>query len=128
MAQYNFVKFDDIHKRLENRITVTKSQSIGFPAKFYKDNKISDFKYVVLFYDSDKKAIGIFFSNDEAEKSKFKILHSKTGPGGSVISRSFFKSNDIDTRKVYGRYDWEKFQQEGVGEIYVIKLKEREVG
>ena len=38
---YNFQKFEGRNVRLENRITITKSNSIGFPSKFYDDNKIS---------------------------------------------------------------------------------------
>jgi len=39
---YNFKKFEGRNARLESRITITKSNSIGFPTKFYVDNKIKD--------------------------------------------------------------------------------------
>jgi hypothetical protein len=123
---YNFQKFEGRNIRLENRITITKSNSIGFPSKFYNDNKIKDFKYVVLYWDGGNKAVGIKFTNDENEKSKFTIIHSKIGYGGSVVARSFFKLYEIDPKVYHGRYDWEKQNIEGVGEVYAIKIESRE--
>jgi hypothetical protein len=122
---FEFKKFEGRNVRLETRITVTKSFSIGFPSKFFADNKIGDYKFVVLFWDENSKAIGIKFTNDEAEKSKFSIIRSQAGYGGSVVARSFFKAYSIDPKKYYGRYDWKKHNIEGVGEIYAIELKER---
>lgn len=122
---YNFKKFEGRNVRLEDRITITKSNSIGFPMKYYRDNAIKNKKYVVLFYDDVKKAIGIHFMNNEEEKNKFSIIHSKAGYGGSVVVRSFFRTYNIDPKLYYGRYEWEKINYEGVGEIFVINLKER---
>lgn len=123
---YNFQKFEGRNVRLENRITITNSNSIGFPSKFYDDNKIKDYKYVVLYWDADNRAIGIKFTNDENEKSKFTIIQSKAGYGGSVVSRSFFKTYEIDPKIYHGRYDWEKQSIDGVGEIYAIKIQAKE--
>ncbi len=123
---YQFKKFEGRNVRQEDRITITKSNSIGFPQKFYQDNDIKNFKYVVLFWDESNKAIGIHFTNDEKEKNSFKIIHSKKGYGGQVVVRSFFRTYSIDPKVYHGRYEWEKYNLEGVGEIFVIKLKERD--
>lgn len=124
---YNFKKFENAHQRLENRITVTKSAAVGFPTKFYTDNHIGEYKFVVLYYDEVQKALGVHFTNDENEKNKFKIIHSKLGYGGNIIARSLFKSLDIDPKLYYGRYEWEKYPLEGVGEVFAIKLTERQI-
>ena len=124
--EYNFQKFEGRNVRQENRITITKSNSIGFPSKFYNNNKIKDFKYVILYWDGGNKAIGIKFTNEESEKSKFTIIHSKIGYGGSVVARSFFKMYEIDPKVYHGRYDWEKQNIEGVGEVYAIKIEKKE--
>jgi hypothetical protein len=121
---YQFKKFENKNVRQEDKITITKSSSIGFPQRFYQDNNIKGFNYVVLFWDTDSSAIGINFSNNENEKNKFKILHSKLGYGGSIVARSFFRSNDIDVKIYYGRYVWEKVKLESGEELYVIKLQE----
>jgi len=123
---YKFVKFEAQHARVEDRITVTKSNSIGFPTGFYKKNNIGGKQYVVLYWDSEAKAIGIEFLNNDSEKSKFKIIHSKTGYGGSIITRSFFRINNIDPKKYYGRYLWKKVTDDVAETLYVIELKERD--
>lgn len=126
MSDFNFIKFQGMHGRTEDRITITKSESIGFPTKFYKDNGIDNFKYVVLFYDSEKKAVGVHFTNSEEEKNKFTIIKSKQGYGGSIIARSFFRGLGIEANKYRNRYKWSKSNIDGIGEIYVINLLLRE--
>ncbi|MFA6548295.1 MAG: hypothetical protein WCT11_05190 [Candidatus Magasanikbacteria bacterium] len=122
--EFNFKKFEGRNVRQEDRITLTKSHSIGFPQKFYNDNNIKSFKSAVLFWDDANKAIGVLFTNDESEKNKFSIIHSKEGYGGSVVARSFLRFNNIDPKIYHGRYEWEKHNQEGVGDLFVIKLRE----
>lgn len=124
---HNFSKFVNVNKKAEDKITVTKSSSIGFPSKFYSENKIEGFKYGVLFYDEQNKTIGIIFTNSEDEKSKFTIIKSKQGtPGGAVIARSFFKTYNIDPTKYAGKYNYGKENIEGYGEAFFIELKEKE--
>ncbi|PIU26118.1 MAG: hypothetical protein COW32_08840 [Candidatus Aquicultor secundus] len=124
---YNFKKFEGRNARLESRITITKSNSIGFPTKFYVDNKIKDYKYVILFWDEQNQAIGVHFTNDEEnrhEKDRFSVIHSNKNYGGSVVTRSFFKANNIDLEKYHGKYDWKIVDLEDYGHLYVIELKE----
>lgn len=121
---YNFQKFEGRNVRLESRITITKSNSVGFPSKFYNDNGIKNYKYVIFYWDPENRAIGIKFTNESGERNKFSILHSKSGYGGSVVARSFFKSYDIDPKKYHGRYDYEKFTDREIGEIFVIKIED----
>jgi hypothetical protein len=120
---YNFKKFEKKNVRMENRITLTKSNSIGFPQKFYEGNGIKNFKYAVLYWDEKNKAIGIHFTNKEKDEG-FKIIHGQKY-GGQIVVRSFLKENNINPDIYRGRYDWEKYNLEGVGEVFVIKLKER---
>lgn len=124
--QYNLKKFEGRNVRLENRITITKSYSIGLPSKFYSDNGIKDFKYAILFWDEKNKVIGIKFTNDQSEKSKFTIVHSKIGYGGGISARSFFKTYNLDPETYHGRYDWEKINADNIGEVFVINVKEKE--
>lgn len=125
MAELKFQKFTNLHQRQENRISVTSSNSFGFPRKFFKDNKIGRYKYVVLYYDRRNKAVGFYFTNSEEEKYKFSIIRSKQGYGGSVVTTSFFKTYNLNSRLYRGKYDWEKKKMEGIGELFIIQLKER---
>jgi hypothetical protein len=78
----------------------------------------------VLFWDEENKAVGIHFTNNEEEKSKFSIVKSRDY-GGMISAKSFFTKNAIDPKKYKGRYDWEKHTEPEVGELFVIKLVER---
>lgn len=119
---YNFSKFESTHGRYESRITITASNSIGFPTKFYKENKIESYKYVILYFDEEKKAIGIQFSNDDNEPHKFTIIKSN-GYGGSVVVTSFFKKHGIDPKIHKGKHDWTRVATP-FGELFVFELKE----
>ena len=123
MNEYNFKKFQSTGSRYESRITITASNSIGFPTRFYTDNKLDSYKYVVLFYDEDNKAIGIQFTSNEDEPHKFTLIKSKTGYGATVVSTSFFKKYKIDPKKHKGKYEWEKVKTD-FGLLYVIKLNQ----
>lgn len=120
---YNFKKFENTHGRYESRITITSSKSIGFPTKFFKENNIDSYKFVVLYFDEEQKAVGVQFSNDEEERHKFTIIKSKDGYGGSVVATSFFKKYEIDAKTHKGKYDWEK-NETPFGQMFVIRLKE----
>ena len=122
-----FQKFENRHTRVEERITVTNSNSIGLPSRFYHDNNVKDFKYAVLFWDAENKEIGIFFTNDETEKKNgFAIARSKIGYGGSISARSFFRHYKIDPKMYHGRYVWKKVPQDGIGDLFVIALTQRQ--
>jgi hypothetical protein len=125
---YSFSQFTDTSKRHENRITVTKSRSIGFPTYFYNENNIESYQYAVLFFDQASNAVGIRFINDESQKGKFKIAKNKQGHGATIAAQSYFKGNRIDVERYYGRYEYKRVSAAelglGEGEIFIIDLKD----
>jgi hypothetical protein len=128
---YNFQKFEATNSRHETRITVTKSNHVGFPTAFYKDNNVGDYKYAVLFYDPERKAVALRFTNDDSETGKFTIMRNSRDYGGGVVATSFFKANRIDTGKYAGRYEFEKLNMsdvglEGDGSLFVFELREKQ--
>lgn len=129
--EFNFVQHTATGKRFEDRITVTRSRSIGLPTQFFLDNKIKDFKYATLFFDKERSAIGIVFANDESTPGKITITRNNQGYGGHILATSFFKANRINTKRFAGRYDYEKkpVRELGLdadGEMFIIELKEKE--
>jgi len=119
-------KFESVNTKQEIRITLTSNYALGFPNKFYTENTISSYKYVVLFYDEESKEIGIHFSNDDDEKHKFKIRHDKNGRGGSVTIKSLLKTLNYSPNEYKGRYTWEKRNEESIGDLYIITLEKRD--
>lgn len=117
---YNFKKFEGKEKAypLKKKIIIRKSKSIGFTKAFCESNNIRDFRYAVFYWDKDKEAIGIHLTNEE---EGFKILHSLDF-GSQIYCNSFFEENNINVAKCCGKYDWKKYNLEGVGEIFVVEL------
>jgi hypothetical protein len=124
--EFNFKKFEGRNVRLENKITVTRSYSIGLPSYFYKKNKIDRYRYVVFYFDKKKMTIGLRFTNDEKEENKFSVIRSSKGYGGIIVSKSFFKTYGIIPKNYYGRYEWQKYESDATGELFVIKLEKRD--
>lgn len=124
--QLNLKKFEKTKVRMVNKITVTSSHSFGFPRKFFQDNNIDNYKYVVLYYDEVNKIVAFLFINNEEENHKFTLIKSKKSYGASIVATSFFKSYNLDPKKYRGKYEWQKKDITGIGEVYLIKLMERQ--
>jgi len=120
-----FLKFQNTHQRLESRITVTSTYSFGFPTKFYRDQKIDQYKYAVLYFEPSQMAVAISFNNSEQEPHKFRIVRTTKGMGGSINATSFFKVYDLNPKDYHGRYEWTQQEMSGVGPVYIIQLKKR---
>lgn len=120
-----FQKFQNTHQRLEDRITVTSTYSFGFPTKFYHDQKIDQFRFAVLYFEPSQLAVAIYFTSNEQEPHKFRIVKTSKGMGGSINATSFFKVYDLDPKDYHGRYEWTKDEMPGVGPVYIIQLKKR---
>lgn len=120
---YNFKEFSATSQHFENRITITKTYSLGFPTYFYVSQNIQQFEYITLFYDQIRNALGIYFHNDETKPNKFKVSADKKGRGASSSITSFLKIQHLDPLKYAGKYEWIKKSHEGK-ELYVIELKE----
>jgi hypothetical protein len=79
--------------------------------------KILEYKFAVLYYDSENKRIGIKLTNDENEAGVMGIVRGATGVFISAIS--FLEFHNIDhtkTRKYAVDYDEDE-------KLYVIDLK-----
>lgn len=122
---YSWKKFESVNQRLEHRITITRSGYIGFPTTFYRDNGIGSYNFLLLYFSEaeGQRSIGIKFITDGTEKGAIKIHKNKEEKGGWVVARNFFKINNIDYVLCKGRYEWTKENFEGIGELYILKLK-----
>lgn len=119
-------KFQSTNQKFEERISISTNYSFGFPKTFYDRNNLEDYKYLVIFYDPEEKAIGFQFTNNQDEKHKFHIYRSKEKYGVSVTAKSFFNTYNIDPKTFKGKYTGTKTDVDGIGTLYTINLNEHQ--
>lgn len=123
-----FELFDNSNmSRVVNKITITKSNQLNFPAAFYTLNKLEGKKSAMLYFNKAAQKIAIQFL-DEENPQGFKLALSSNGKYGAYVSvRSFFTLNGIDNKKYAKRYDYEKVET-GDQTLFVIDLNKGDDG
>lgn len=124
-----FELFDNSNmSRVVNKITITKSNQLNFPAAFYQINKIEGKKGAKLYFNKQAQKVAVQFT-DEVESQGFKLALSNEGKYGAYISaRSFLTLNGINDLKYAKRYDYEKMVAADNQTLYVIDLTKGEDG
>lgn len=122
----NLKKFEEYGSKISRKISLNKSYSFGLPPTFYKEQGISNYSHAYLYYDESQKVIGIQFVKIADGEKGVKIATYGKGDdmGATIIARSFFNKYNIDPKKYNGKYDYNKENMEGVGELYLFQLKE----
>ncbi len=119
MKTFNFKRFDGRYFRGDTKIGVNKSGLIRLSSGFCRLTNVTKFKYCVLFFDSNNKAMALKFTNVQ-EDGIFKVTSDTTG--ATVSAKSFFKANKLDLETFFGRYKWERKTITSIGEVYIIEL------
>lgn len=124
-----FELFDNSNmSRVVNKITITKSNQLNFPAAFYSINNLDGKKGAMLYFNKATQKIAIQFTDDINDKG-FKLTLSNNGKYGAYISvRSFMTLNGIDSKRYAARYDYEKLSDTDGQPIFVIDLTKGEEG
>lgn len=125
MPEYNFTKFEGVGNKYEDRISITKSQFIGFPRVFCQTYGVKELTHAELFFDNEKNAIAVRFHKEKVADS-YKVNYSANPEGATISARSFFKSNHIDTNRVSGKYQAKVYEDPTLGTLYVIELASHE--
>lgn len=113
------MRFNRVYTRGDTKIAINKSGLIRLSSGFCRSTKITDLKYVVLFYDSKNKAIAFKFTNLK-EDGVLKTTLDRTG--ATISATAFMKANNLMLRSYFGRYDWKKLVILDIGEVYIIEL------
>lgn len=112
--------------RKNDKITMTTSGGIGFPAYFCQKNNINDYAFVTLLFNNVENAIAIQFTKEEVQGKSFKLIIDKTGKGaggGYIRATSFLEDSKITYKDGESkRFDYEKSTIEGFGEVYIVRL------
>lgn len=124
-----FELFDNSNmSRVVNKITITKSNQLNFPAAFYQINKIEGKKGAMLYFNKQAQKVAVMFT-DEVEPQGFKLALSNEGKYGAYISaRSFLTLNGISDIKYAKRYDYVQQNVSDGRTLYVIDLNKGEDG
>lgn len=126
---FNFKKYVQSGKKIERRMTVTKTGHIGLPTQFYKDNKIDNYKFAVIYYDKDNNSVGVRFTNNQ-EVGALQISKNRDGYGGYISAKNFFAFNKIAVGRYAQRYEYKKLPLhelglDGSGHLFILQLEER---
>ena len=122
MKNYNFVKFQGVYHRGDQRIGVNKSGLIRLSAGFCRATNAKSFKYVLLFYDKNNQAIAFKFTN-KLEDGVLRVTQDDTA--AAVSAKAFMVMNKLNLNEWVGRFAWNKLNIEGVGEAFIIELSNK---
>ncbi len=124
-----FELFDNSNmSRVVDKITITKSNQLNFPAAFYKINKIEGKKGAMLFFNKTARKVAVQFTDDVLPQG-FKLALSNDGKYGAYLSaRSFLTLNGISDKKYAKRYNYEKIVGANGQTVFVIDLTKGEDG
>jgi len=123
----NLEKFEGRGSKTSRWISVTKSNSFGFPPAFFKENELDKFSKVNLYFDPNEKVVGIQFLKDGEEASFALNKYGKENKqGASVVAKSFFTEYGIQASRVSGRYEPIVADRPDIGKIFLIQLEEHE--
>ncbi|MFA5532278.1 MAG: hypothetical protein WDA13_01630 [Candidatus Shapirobacteria bacterium] len=125
MNNYTFKKFENQGPTKDNRISINKSGEITFPSIFCYENKIFRYEYATLFWDQEKKAVGISFTNKKEGHGNYKVTRLSRGGGARISSNAFLKSSGIDLSIDSGRFSWKKYNDPKLGLLFVFELREK---
>lgn len=119
---YNFEQFTSFKSKFSSKISVGKT-GFGFSSGFYDKNSLKGSIGLKLFYDKDRRAVAFKFL-DSMEDGMVKLKKRQTG--GYVSAVSFFGKYEINPEKYSGRYDPIKIEDDKLGTIFIIELKQKE--
>ena len=97
-----FEKFIKSGRDSSPKITIRKNGQISFNAAFNRKHGVDNSKYAVLYFDQEKKRIGIQLTNDENEEGKIKIQKGKNFT--TVSAKAFSPSTRSTIQLLYLEY------------------------
>lgn len=104
-----FEKFVEGGKAFKPKISIRKNGQIGFNQAAVNKFKLGNYKYAVLYYDSERQMVGIKFTDDKNEEGAHK-MQIRAG-SGAVSGKSFLDFCGITYSKTM-RYDLKRDEQE----------------
>lgn len=115
-----FERFTAKGKSFVPKVSIWKRGQIGLSQGAVERFKLSEYKYVALFYDKDNQLIGLKFTNNDKEEGVAKL--SVKVNGAIFSAKAFLDYYNIDYSDTK-QYDIKLDMESG---LYVFDLKEGE--
>lgn len=123
MDQYNLKKFVGVGSRSGSYFISFNKSGFLISSGFYSKENIKNFSKTVLFFDDEKKAVGMQFTNEDNAEGAFALTHGNNRTTASISARSFVKTYNLTNPDYFGRRIPKKINYEGAGELYIVELK-----
>lgn len=131
MSEFNFIETPNTSAKVIDTITLTTNAYLSFPTFFANKHKLKSGDgdlLARLFYDKQRNAIAIQFTNNPSEGLYKMNVSDKYGATCKV--KSFLLNNEIDIKKNAGKYEYSKYSAEALGvegeDLFVILLDKKE--
>lgn len=113
-----WVKFENTGRSIRPILSVRGESQIGFNDAAIKKFKVNEYKYASIFFDEDKKRIGVKLTNDNSERGLFKVRF-KEGSGAHIPAKSFITNYKLNALKRPRRFsaEWDSADKMIVAEI-----------
>ncbi len=128
MENYNFQETPNTNSKVIDTITLTANDYLSFPTFFVEKHKLKnlgDNLHARMYFDKNSKAIAIQFI-PEKQAGLYKVNVSPQY-GATCKIKSFLLTNEIDTSKNAGRYEYKKYSAQSLGlqgrDLFVINLE-----
>lgn len=127
MVNFNFTESPNTTAKVINTVTLTNNEFLSFPTFFLQQHHIREMGEEIslrLFYDKENKAVAIQFMNGN-ETGLYKLnISDKYGATSKV--RAFLLNNDLDVKKLAGKYEYKKYSATELGldgaDVFVLNL------
>lgn len=127
MESYNFQETPNTNSKVIDTITLTTNDYLSFPTFFVEKNRLKslgDNLHIRMYFDKNSKAIAIQFI-PKKEAGLYKVNVSPQY-GATCKIKSFLLTNEIDTSKSAGKYEYKKYSAPSLGlegqDVFVIEL------
>lgn len=124
----NFQRYTKDVSRIVDKITLTTSKQIGFPQAFARKHGIHDYEGVILYWESESKAVAVEFTNDISQRGFTRMVKSDKYGAYAGVS-TFLSTHSIDPKSYQRRYDYQKIDPGLIGAsasspVFVFQLVE----
>ena len=89
-------KFTETGRSFKPKISIRGDVQFGLNTAAVKEFKLKDYKYAILFFDGDKKRIGIQLTNDKDEQGACRLRVRDDSKGAHISAKAYITKYNLD--------------------------------